>query len=423
MSKIIDIKAREILASGGLPTVEATVYLKSGAKGTASVPYGASAGSKEAVVLLDMDEKRYGGKGMLRAVKNIETLIRDVLLGMEAGDQRKIDEKMMALDGTADKSYLGGNAILAVSLAVARAATKERKLPLYRYIRECFEIDLKDFVLPKPMAVLIEGGKHADKSTDLQEYLLTVTKKNIDVSESIRMMAEIYLETGKILKENGFVINVGNEGAYAPAGISSNRLPMDVLVEAVGRTGYKLKDDCGISIDAAASEFWDRKLKRYILRCEGKQYTSGQMVDYFMDWAESFPIVTMEDMLDENDWKAWEMLTSKLDKLGIPNLGDDLTVTNTSLLHKAINEKAVTAVLIKLNQAGSLSETVDCIMLARKHNLPAVPSHRGGGETNDTFMVDLAVALNSPWIKVGPSRGERVCKYNRLLEIESEISS
>ena len=421
MSKIVDIKAREILASGGLPTVEATVYLRSGVKGVASVPYGASAGSKEAMVLLDRDEKRYDGKGMLKAVKNIETLIRDVLLGMEAQHQRLIDEKMMALDGTADKSYLGGNAILAVSLAVARAAASEKKLPLYRYIRECFEIDLRDFILPKPMAVLIEGGKHADKSTDLQEYILTITKEDICVGESIRMMAEIYVEVGKILKDSGFVINVGNEGAYAPAGINNNRLPMDILVEAVSRSGYKLKEDCGISIDAAASEFWDEKLKRYILRCEGKQLTSGQLVDYFLDWAESYPVVTMEDMLDENDWKAWEMLTAKLDKLGIPNLGDDLTVTNTALLQKAINEKTVSAILIKLNQAGSLSETIDCAMLARKHNLPAVPSHRGGGETNDTFMVDLAVALNSPWIKVGPSRGERVCKYNRLLEIEEEL--
>jgi enolase len=420
MSKIIDIKAREILASGGLPTVEARIYLKSGAVGMASVPYGVSAGSREAVVLVDED-KRYGGKGALKAVNNINTLIRDVLMGMGAENQRKVDEKMIGLDGTRDKSFLGGNAILAVSLAVARAAAIEKKMELYKYIRECFEIDFKDWQLPKPMAVLIEGGKHADNSTDLQEYLLTVTKEGINASEGVRMMAEIYQNLAKVLKERGFVTNVGNEGAFAPAGIEDNEKPMDMILEAVMRANYEIEVDCGISIDAAASEFFEKESRRYELKLEGKSLTSRQMVDYVMDIVDNYPIVTVEDMLDEDDWQAWIMLTDRLTKMKITNIADDLTVTNTMAWQRAINERAASGILIKLNQAGTLTETVDCTLLASKSGLPAVPSHRGGGETNDTFMVDLAVALNCPWIKVGPTRGERVCKYNRLLEIESEL--
>jgi len=421
MSKIIDIKAREILASGGLPTVEVKVCLRSGAVGVASVPYGASTGSREAVVLVDGEKDRYGGKGMQKAIKNVETLIKDALAGMEAENQRGIDEKMIALDGTDNKSYLGGNAILAVSLAVARAVATDKKMPLYKYIRKCFEIDFSDFQLPKPMAVLIEGGKHADKSTDFQEYLLTVTRKDIKTDESIRMMAEVYSQLSKLLKENGFVTNVGNEGAFAPGGMSDNKKPMDFIIEAIKMANYEVGVDCGISLDAAASEFWNGVTKRYELKVENKNLTSGQMVDYVTDMAENYPIVTVEDMLSEDDWQAWVMLTDRLTKLNITNIADDLTVTNTNTWQRAINERAASGILIKLNQAGTLTETVDCTMLASKSGLPAVPSHRGGGETNDTFMVDLAVALNCPWIKVGPSRGERVCKYNRLMEIEKEL--
>jgi len=421
MSKIIDIKAREILASGGLPTIEVKVYLRSGAIGVASVPYGVSAGSREAVVLVDGDKDRYDGKGMQKTVKNVETLIKDALMGMEAENQRGIDEKMIALDGTDNKSYLGGNAILAVSLAVARAVASDKKMPLYKYIRKCFEIEFRDWQLPKPMAVLIEGGKHADKSTDFQEYLLTITKKGIKTDESVRMMAEVYGQLSKLLKDNGFITNVGNEGAFAPNGISNNKKPMDFIIEAIRMANYEVGVDCGISLDAAASEFWNEKSKRYELKVENKELTSGQMVDYVTDIAENYPIVTVEDMLDEDDWQAWVMLTDRLTKLNITNIADDLTVTNTIAWQRAINERAASGILIKLNQAGTLSETVDCTLLASKSGLPAVPSHRGGGETNDTFMVDLAVALNCPWIKVGPSRGERVCKYNRLMEIESEL--
>lgn len=422
MSRIIDIKARQILASGGLPTVEAEVYLKSGATGTASIPYGVSAGSKEAVVLMDGDELNYGGKSMEKAVTNINGLIRDGLKGMEAKEQRSIDEKMIAIDGTNDKSYLGGNAILAVSLAVARAVSIETKLPLYKYIRKYFDINLKNWDLPKPMAVLIEGGKHADKSTDLQEYILSVTRKGISVKESVRMMAEVYYHLGKILKKEGFAINVGNEGAFAPAGIRNNKLPLEYISRATEKAGYKMGYDAKLSLDAAASEFWDEDKNRYVLEVDRKELTSGQMVDYVMAWAEEYSIVTMEDMLDENDWPAWVMLTDRLNKMGVVNIGDDITVTNKQILQKALSQKAVSGVLVKLNQAGSLTETIDCLKLALENKIPAVPSHRGGGETNDTFMVDLAVAFNCPWIKVGPSRGERVCKYNRLLKIEEELN-
>lgn len=422
MSKIVDIKARQILASGGLPTVEAEVHLKSGVVGVASVPYGVSAGSKEAVVLVDGDETKYGGKGMEKAVTNITGLIKDGLVGMEAEDQRQIDEKMIILDGTIDKSYLGGNAILAVSMAVARVAAMEAKKPLYKYLRDCFEIDVSDWTLPKPMAVLIEGGKHADKSTDLQEYILTVTREDMRVTETVRMMSEVYLNLVGILKQEGFTTNVGNEGAFAPAGISSNKLPLEYIMRAIEKAGYRAGEDAKLSLDAAASEFWDEDKKRYILAVENKELSSGQMIDYVTAWAEEYPIVTMEDMLDENDWQAWVMLTNRLTKLNIVNIGDDLTVTNRQILQKALAQKAVSGVLVKLNQAGSLSETVDCLKLAMENKIPAVPSHRGGGETNDTFMVDLAVAFNCPWIKVGPSRGERVCKYNRLMKIEEELA-
>jgi len=422
MSKIIDIKARQILASGGLPTVEADVYLKSGVVGVASVPYGVSDGSKEAVVLIDGDETRYGGKGVTKAVNSVTGLIKDGLVGMEAKNQRQIDEKMVMLDGTSDKSYLGGNAILAVSLAVARAMALEAKKPLYKYLRDCFEIDLKDWVLPKPMAVMIEGGKHADKSTDLQEYLLTVTNEDIKVTETVRMMSEVYLKLGEILKQEGFTINVGHEGAFAPAGINSNKLPLEYILRAIEKAGYRTGEDAKLSLDAAASEFWDEDKKRYMLKLENKELSSGQMIDYFMAWAEEYPIVTMEDLLAENDWKAWVILTDRLNKLNIVNIGDDLTVSSAQILQKTLAEKAASGVLVKLNQTGSLSETVDCLKMAMEHEIPAVPSHRGGGETNDTFMVDLAVAFNCPWIKVGPSRGERVCKYNRLMKIEEELA-
>lgn len=409
------IKAREILASGSSPSLEAEVLLESGAIGVASVPYGASAGVHEATVLLDNDKARYNGQGMLKAVANINDQISQKLIGMDASHQREVDQTMLSLDGTPNKANLGGNAILGVSLAVAQAEANEEKMPLYRYIRKVFDLPITTFALPNPMMVIIEGGKHADNSTDLQEYCISPFGKNT-ARENIRMGAEIFQTLKKVLKEKGFNTNVGNEGAYAPAGISDNELPLKFIVEATEKAGYKPGEDAGISLDAAASEYFHEG--KYHLKIENKDLTSEEIIEYYLPWLEKYPIITVEDMLHEDDWDWWPVFTSKIK---IPNITDDFTVTNLKRLQRAIDAKAGTAILIKLNQIGSLTETVDCCMLARKNGWMTVVSHRGGGETNDTSMVDLAVAVNSGFIKVGPSRGERVCKYNRLMKIEEEL--
>lgn len=421
MSKIKNIYAREILASGGAPSLEVTVTLESGAVGEASVSYGASAGSKEATVLLDGDKARYNGKGMLNAIANINTTIKNALVGMEASGQREIDNKIIELDGTVNKAVLGGNAMLGVSLAVARAEANEENLPLYKYLRKSYGIGEIGWQLPKPMIVMIEGGKHADNTTDLQEFMVAALGDRT-ASENVRMEMEIYDALKKILKKEGLSTNVGNEGAFAPNGIASNEKPMEYFMEAIINAGYTPGVDAGISIDAAASEFYDEESKTYDLKLEGKKLNSEELIAYYMPWIEKYPFATMEDMLSEFDWDNWPKLVEKINGK-FPLIADDLTVTNTNLWKKAIEMKAATAILIKLNQAGTLTETVDCCLLASKHNLATVPSHRGGGETNDTFMVDLAVAVGSAYIKVGPTRGERVCKYNRLMRIEEELKS
>ena len=429
MSKIKNIFAREILASGGAPSLEVTVTLESGITGEASVSYGASAGSKEATVLLDGDNSRYNGKGMLKAIENINTIIKENLVGIEASEQRNIDNKMIGLDGTENKAVLGGNAMLGVSLAIARAEANEEKLPLYKYLRKIYGIgrtsssdfDTANWTLPKPMMVMIEGGKHADDTTDLQEFMVGA-KGNRNSSENVRMEMEIYVALKNILKREKLSTNVGNEGAFAPNGIISNEKPMEYLVEAIKNAGYVPGTDAGLGIDAAASEFFNEEAKTYDLKLEGKILTSEELINYYLPWMDKYPIVSMEDMLSEFDWDNWPKLVEKINGR-FPLIADDLTVTNTKLLQKAIEMKASTAILIKLNQAGTLTETVDCCLLASKNNLMTMPSHRGGGETNDTFMVDLAVAVGSAYIKVGPTRGERVCKYNRLMRIEEELKN
>ncbi|MFA5828381.1 MAG: phosphopyruvate hydratase [Candidatus Shapirobacteria bacterium] len=434
MSKIKSIYAREILASGGEPTLEATVILESGAIGEASVPYGASAGSHEATVLLDGDKSRYNGKGMLKAVANINEILVKELTGMEADDQRKIDEKMLLIDGTEYKSKIGGNAMLGVSMAVARAAAEETKLPLYLYLRKNFGIEQGEIRLPRPMIVMIEGGKHADNSTDLQEYMVSMQLDD-SARENVRREMEIYGKLKSIFKELKINTNVGNEGAFAFAGIKqpdvtitgafaplamkSNEEPLGLLLRAIEMAGYKPETEAALSIDAAASEFYENG--KYNLKTENRVVTAEELIEYYDSWLNKYPIATMEDMLHEDDWDNWVKLVEKINGK-IPLIADDLTVTNTKRWQKAIEMKAATAILIKLNQAGTLTETVDCCLLANKHGLMTVPSHRGGGETNDTFMVDLAVAVGSTYIKVGPTRGERVCKYNRLMRIEEEIS-
>ena len=419
MSKIKNIFAREILASGGAPSLEVTVTLESGAIGEASVSYGASAGSKEATVLLDEDKSRYGGKGMLKAIANINGIIRDNLIGVEADKQRDIDTIMIDLDGTVNKAVLGGNAMLGVSLAIARAEASEENMPLYKYLRKTYGIGDIGWKLPKPMIVMIEGGKHADETTDLQEFMVGAMGTK-SAAENVRMEMEIYSALKNILKAEKLSTNVGNEGAFAPNGISSNEKPMEYLTQAIINAGYTPGVDAGVGIDAAASEFYNEETKKYTLKLEGKELTSEELIAYYKPWIEKYKIATMEDMLSEFDWDNWPKMVEAINGK-FPLIADDLTVTNTKLWQKAIDMKAATAILIKLNQAGTLTETVDCCLLANEHGLMTMPSHRGGGETNDTFLVDLAVAVNSAYIKVGPTRGERVCKYNRLMRIEEEL--
>ena len=422
MSKISKIVAREILASGGAPSLEVTVELESGTIGEASVSYGASAGSKEATVLLDKNPKRYSGQGMMMAVDLVNKIIGPRLIRMEANEQQIIDEKMKQMHGTENKSKLGGNSILGVSMAVARAGATEEKQPLYKYLNNKFDLK-SSFRLPKPMIVMIEGGKHADKTTDLQEYCVSALG-NKSAAENVRMEMEIYEALRKILKAEGLSTNVGNEGAFAPDGIVSNEKPLEYLMRAMGDAGYVPGVDAGISIDAAASEFaktnYELRITNYELGIENKTFSSDELIEYYVGWINKYPFVSWEDMLSEFDWESWPIMLGRINGK-FPLIADDLTVTNSRIWQEAIDKKAANAILIKLNQAGSVTETIDCCKLAIKNKMWTIPSHRGGGETNDTFMVDLAVAVGSEYIKAGPTRGERVGKYNRLMRIEEEL--
>lgn len=417
--KITSIVAEEILASGGYPTIEATITLEDGSSASASVPYGASAGSHEATVMMDEDKSRWHGKGMLKAIANIKEIIAPALIGLDAYDQRLIDKTMIALDGTPNKGKLGGNAILAVSIAVANAAAKSKKVELYRHIIDTFQTGVDLTTLPQPMVVVIEGGKHADETTDLQEFCLSATRK-ASVVENVRMIMECYHSLAKVLKSNKLSTNVGNEGAFAPNGIPSNEAPFGYMTEAVEKAGYKPGSEVGFSIDAAASEFYQDG--KYNLALEKRVLTADELIGYYQTWFAKYPIATVEDLLHEDDWENWTKLKLITDKHNIPLIGDDLTVTNVERLQKAIDQQAISAILIKLNQIGTLTETVDCCMLAKKHGLMTTTSHRGGGETNDATMVDVAVAVGSAYIKVGPTRGERVSKYNRLMTIERQVN-
>ncbi|MFN3301900.1 MAG: phosphopyruvate hydratase, partial [Patescibacteria group bacterium] len=408
MSKIQKIFAREILASDGYPTIEVKVQLNSGAIGIASVPYGVSAGSFEAKVLTDKDQKRYHGRGMLKAVANVNSIITPALIGLESSNQRMIDKIMIDLDGTEDKSKLGGNTILAVSLAVAKATAEERKLPFYRYLTETFKTGVDFSIFPKPMAVVIEGGKHAHQTTDFQEYCLTALKDD-SPQENIRRVLETYHELKKILQANGFSTNVGNEGAFAPTGIDSNEAPIEYIIQAIKKSGYQPGQDIGLSIDVAADQLY--KDGRYYLSLENKKLTAQELIDFYENWFKKYPIISLEDGLEENDWQNWTKLNQIAKKYKVEIIGDDLTVTNPKRLQKAVEMKAISAIIIKPNQIGSLTETIDCCLLAKKNKIITIFSHRGGGETNDTSIIDLAVAVGSAFVKVGPSRGERVVKY------------
>jgi len=415
--KIAKLIAYEVLASGGYPTVEVKVTLDTGSVGLASVPYGASAGSYEATVLVDGDNARWNGKGNLQAIQHILNDILPVIQHIPAENQYDIDTALIKLDGTPNKARLGGNAVLAVSLAVARAAANGARKPLYRYLIDTFGLQTDLTKLPQPMVVTIEGGKHADDSTDFQEFCVTAMKQD-SVTENIRKALETYHKLRNILKDNKLSINGGNEGAFAPSGIPTNEAPLDFIMEAIRQAGYVPGEDLGISIDAAASEFFTGN---YELKLENRQFTGTELIEFYKPWLDKYPFVSLEDMLAEDDWDSWVQLNKLLKEKGILHIGDDLTVTNISRLRKAIELDAITGIIIKPNQIGTLTETIACCQVANQHGIKTITSHRGGGETNDHFIADLAVAVGSPFVKVGPTRGERVSKYNRLMEIEREL--
>lgn len=412
MSTIIDVFAREILDSRGNPTVECEVTLESGAFGRAAVPSGASTGEHEALELRD-GGTRYMGKGVLKAVQNINDTIAPRLIGEDALDQAYVDSIMLALDGTENKDVLGANAILGVSMALARAAADFLGLPLYQYLG-----GPNARVLPTPMMNILNGGSHADNNVDLQEFMIFPLGAK-SFSEALQMGVEVFHNLKSVLKEKGMNTAVGDEGGFAP-NLKSNEEAIQVIIEAADRTPYKMGKDLFIALDVAASEFYDSKTGKYNLASENKTLTADEMTEMYASWIEKYPIASIEDGLDENDWEGWKKLTAKLgDKVQL--VGDDLFVTNPKLLQKGIDEAAANSILIKLNQIGSVTETLDAIELAKLNGFSAVVSHRSG-ETSDTFIADLAVATGTGQIKTGSaSRSDRISKYNQLLRIEEAL--
>jgi len=411
MPKIADIRAREVIDSRGNPTVEADVILDSGTRGSAMVPSGASTGSREAVELRDDDAKRYGGKGVLKAVENVNTTIKDALVGMDATAQSIIDQKMIDLDGTENKGNLGANAILAVSLAVAKAASKDAGMPLYRYLG-----GEHDTLLPTPMMNIINGGEHADNNIDVQEFMIMpVGAPNI--GEAIRYGAEVFHALKKVLASKGLNTAVGDEGGFAP-NLGSNEEAIQVILESIEKAGYKAGEDIVLAIDAASSEFY--RDGKYHLESEGKSLTSEEFVDYLANWVDKYPIVSIEDGMDEGDWDGWAKLTERLGSK-IQLVGDDLFVTNSKILKEGIDKSIGNSILIKVNQIGTLTETLAAVDMAKAANYTAVMSHRSG-ETEDTTIADLAVATSCGQIKTGSlSRSDRLAKYNQLIRIDEEL--
>ncbi|WP_062372347.1 phosphopyruvate hydratase [Halomonas sp. KX33721] len=415
MTKIVEISALEVLDSRGNPTVQATVRLESGAVGSACAPSGASTGSREALELRDGDKARYLGKGVLKAVEAVNGKIRDALLGMDARDQRGLDNAMLELDGTDNKATLGANAILAVSLAAAKAAANAKGVPLYAHIAELYG-QPGQYSMPVPMMNILNGGEHADNNVDIQEFMVQpVGAPNF--REGLRMGAEIFHALKKVLSAKGLSTSVGDEGGFAP-NLTSNAEALAVIKQAVADAGYTLGSDVTLALDCAASEFY--KEGQYDLAGEGKRYDSEGFADYLAGLCADYPIVSIEDGMDESDWAGWKALTDKLgDKVQL--VGDDLFVTNTKILKRGIDEQIGNSILIKFNQIGSLSETLDAIKMAQDAGFTAVISHRSG-ETEDTTIADLAVGTCAGQIKTGSlCRSDRVAKYNRLLVIEAEL--
>jgi len=409
--EIVDVVARQIIDSRCFPTVEVEIYLEDGTVGRAAVPSGASTGMYEAVELRDDDKSKFLGKGVLNAVKNVNETIAEELIGCNVFEQTYIDKMLIELDGTDNKSKLGANAILGVSLAVANAAAKALDMPLYRYIGG---VNAK--VLPVPMMNIINGGSHADNSVDLQEFMIMPAGAPT-FSEALRMCAEVYHTLKKILNDKGYATGIGDEGGFAP-NLKSNAEALDVIIEAIEKAGYKAGEEIFIAIDAASSEYF--KDGKYVLEHEGRTLTSAEMIDFFEDWVNKYPIISIEDGMAEEDWEGWKLITERLGKK-VQLVGDDLFVTNTERLEKGINLGVANSILIKLNQIGTLTETLNAIEMANRAGYTAVVSHRSG-ETEDTTIADLVVAVNAGQIKTGaPARSERVAKYNQLLRIEEEL--
>jgi len=411
MSNIESIKAREILDSRGNPTLEVEVALSDGTKGWAAVPSGASTGKYEAVELRDGDASRFNGLGVLKAVNNVNKVIATAIAGMPATDQSAIDRRLIELDGTANKSRLGANAILGVSLAVAHASAKSAGVPLYHHLGKADR-----YTLPVPMMNILNGGKHAASSTDFQEFMV-VPARAASFHQALQMGTEVYHSLKRVLKDKGLNTNVGDEGGFAPS-LPSNREAIEAVLSAIEKAGYKPGRDCFIALDPAASEFY--RNGRYVLAREGASLSTSEMVDYYIEWASSYPIISLEDGMAEDDWDGWQLLTQKLGSK-IQLVGDDLYATNVNRLSKGIKLKASNAILIKPNQIGTLTETIACIQMAQQAGWTTIISHRSG-ETEDTTIADLAVGLNMGQIKAGaPCRSERTAKYNRLLRIEEEL--
>lgn len=410
MSKIKNIKAREILDSRGNPTVEVDVILESGTVGRAAVPSGASTGSKEALELRDNDSKRYQGKGVLKAVNNVNTIIKEALVGKEASNQEEIDETMIKLDGTENKTNLGANATLGVSLATLKASAKEQGIPLYKYFGD-------EISLPRPMMNILNGGVHADNNLDFQEFMIVPNGQNF--KESLRIGSEVFHTLKKVLKENGFNTGVGDEGGFAP-NLNTNEEALDMLMEAIKEAGYTPGTDVNFALDVAASEFYKDGI--YNLKGANKKFTTDELVDYYQSLITKYPIISIEDPVDEEDWDGFRKMTEKYGHK-IQLVGDDLFVTNVKYLQKGIDNQAGNAILIKLNQIGTFTETLKTINLAKANNYKTIISHRSG-ETEDVTIADLAVGLNLGQIKTGSlSRSERTAKYNELLRIEEDIEN
>jgi enolase len=416
MAEVMKVVGREILDSRGNPTVEADVLLKDGSMGRAAVPSGASTGEHEAIELRDGDKTRYLGKGTLKASQHVSGEIAAAIKGMDAVNQRAIDEKMIALDATPNKGRLGANAILAVSMAVARAAAMSKKEPLYRYLGGD-----SASVLPVPMMNILNGGVHADNSVDVQEFMI-VPYGAANFREALRMGAEVFHILKGVLKKKGYSTAVGDEGGFAP-NLKSNEEALELILEAVRQAGYRIGQDTGLALDPAASEFFDNKKGKYVFKKSDKsEKTPGQIVEFWSNWVKQYPIISIEDGMAEDDWTGWKLLTDTLGKK-IQLVGDDIFVTNTERLARGIHEGIANSVLIKVNQIGTLTETLEAIQMATSAGYTSVISHRSG-ETEDTFIADLVVAAGTGQIKTGSaSRTDRVAKYNQLLRIEEELGN